>query len=199
MTPDNKAREGKNKEKGKQKVSGETAEGGNAKPEAPTRHAKHDEKGNKEAQNGGKKKDKDGVETKPEKKTSDKSRSPKAGARAEHSRWSVQSSVRNERHRDREAVSEEGTGKYKEAHVLLLTFTYHDLGDELDDETRDVSDTFRNWGYNVRSYTIPMRRSSFAVQRALNDFLKLAADDRLLIVYYHGLGSIHDEQFVLLG
>lgn len=90
-------------------------------------------------------------------------------------------------------------------HALILTWSFHDLRAapytapptpdyvSLEDETRRLRATLEGYGYDVEAFDIPMRRPTQAIQRRLHEFCKLAADDTLLIVYYHGHGSLDDD------
>lgn len=94
-------------------------------------------------------------------------------------------------------------------HVLILTWQFHDLkvtdGDShpymfgpgsefvsLEEETRRLRDTFESYGYFVDDWDIPMRDPLKAILTKLKQFGKYARDDRLLIVYYHGHGSLDE-------
>jgi len=95
--------------------------------------------------------------------------------------------------------------KYKEVHVLILTWKFHDLRTapytappsadyvSLEDETRRLHETFGSFGYNVQDWSIPMERPLEKMRNRIKKFCRLAADDTLLIVYYHGHGSLDDD------
>ncbi|KAK3313581.1 hypothetical protein B0H66DRAFT_594453 [Apodospora peruviana] len=95
--------------------------------------------------------------------------------------------------------------QYTQVHVLILTWIFHDLKQapytappaseytSLEDETRRVRDTFESFGYKVREFLIPMRSSTEYLRSKLKQFTRLAADDTLLIVYYHGHGCLDDD------
>ncbi|KAK3681059.1 hypothetical protein B0T22DRAFT_388620 [Podospora appendiculata] len=98
------------------------------------------------------------------------------------------------------------TAQYEQVHVLILTWTFHDLKEadytappngeytSLEDETRRLRDTFESYGYVVREYLIPMQRSAESARARIRQFCRShAADDTLLIVYYHGHGSLDDD------
>ena len=94
---------------------------------------------------------------------------------------------------------------YNQVYALILTWEFHDLRAapyttpptpdyvSLEDETHRLRATLEGYGYDVDTFDIPMRRPTQAIQRRLKEFCKLAADDTLLIVYYHGHGSLDDE------
>ncbi|KAH7629309.1 hypothetical protein B0T09DRAFT_154477 [Sordaria sp. MPI-SDFR-AT-0083] len=99
--------------------------------------------------------------------------------------------------------------QYTEVHVLILTWAFHDLkvtdsdshpylfgpGSEfvsLEEETRRLRDTFESYGYFVDDWDIPMRDPLKTMLTKLKQFGKYARDDRLLIVYYHGHGSLDE-------
>ncbi|KAK3944378.1 hypothetical protein QBC46DRAFT_252266 [Diplogelasinospora grovesii] len=95
--------------------------------------------------------------------------------------------------------------QYRQVHVLILTWAYHDLkpnittpaGAEcisLEEETERLRDSFEGFGYRVHEYLIPMQRSSESLRARLRQFCRYASDDTLLIVYYHGHGSLNDDK-----
>ena len=63
----------------------------------------------------------------------------------------------------------------------------------LEDETRRLHETFGSLGYQVQEFLIPMNRPMEKMRIKLKQFCRLAADDTLLIVYYHGHGSLDDD------
>jgi hypothetical protein len=87
-------------------------------------------------------------------------------------------------------------------HALLLTWSYHDLRAEdymapppadyvsLEEETARLRDTLEGYGYTVHEFLIPMHRSVESVKAKLKQFCRYAADDTLLMVYYHGHGAL---------
>ena len=89
--------------------------------------------------------------------------------------------------------------------MLILTWSFHDLKQasytapqsaeytSLEDETRRVRETFESYGYKVREFLVPMQRSTESLRSKLNQFCRLAADDTLLIVYYHGHGCLDED------
>ena len=95
--------------------------------------------------------------------------------------------------------------QYNKVHVLILTWSFHDLkeadytappqGDytSLEDETRRLRGTFESYGDKVHEYLIPMVRSAESVRSKVRQFCRYASDDTLLIVYYHGHGSLDDD------
>ncbi|KAK1751423.1 nipped-B-like protein B [Echria macrotheca] len=94
--------------------------------------------------------------------------------------------------------------QYTKVHVLILTWSFHDLRTasytapptadyvSLEEETRRVRDTFQAYGYKVHEYLIPMTEPTVAMQAKLRQFCKMASDDTLLIVYYHGHGGLDE-------
>ena len=94
--------------------------------------------------------------------------------------------------------------KYRAAHVLILTWAFHDLeggfdstaGDyvvSLEEETRRLHNTFKHYGYHIHEHIIPMDGSIERLKAMLKDFLGYASDDTLLIVYYHGHGGLDED------
>jgi hypothetical protein len=62
----------------------------------------------------------------------------------------------------------------------------------LEEETRRLRDTFESYGYTVDDWLIPMRDPLKAMLTKLAQFSKWANDETLLIVYYHGHGSLDE-------
>ena len=94
--------------------------------------------------------------------------------------------------------------KYKAAHVLILTWAFHDLaggfdevaGDfivSLEEETARLHDTFATYGYQVHERLIPMDASVERLAMIMKEFLRFADDETLLIVYYHGHGGLDED------
>ncbi|KAK4186677.1 hypothetical protein QBC35DRAFT_255841 [Podospora australis] len=95
--------------------------------------------------------------------------------------------------------------QYNQVHCLLITWEFHDLRTEdytappapdyvsLEDETRRLRGTLEGYGYDVHEYRIPMQRSEEDMAEELKRFCRLAANDTLLMVYYHGHGSLNDD------
>ena len=94
--------------------------------------------------------------------------------------------------------------KYKAAHVLILTWSFHDLaggfdevaGDfivSLEEETARLHDTFATYGYQVHERLIPMDASVERLTMIMKEFLRFANDETLLIVYYHGHGGLDED------
>ncbi|KAK4120279.1 hypothetical protein N657DRAFT_693200 [Parathielavia appendiculata] len=109
--------------------------------------------------------------------------SPAAGARA------------NSKHRGLKP-------QYNQVHALILTWSFHDLRTEdytappasdyvsLEEETAQLRGTLEGYGYTVHEFLIPMHRSVERLKAKLKQFCRYAADDTLLIVYYHGHGAL---------
>ncbi|KAH8898968.1 hypothetical protein GQ53DRAFT_759188 [Thozetella sp. PMI_491] len=94
--------------------------------------------------------------------------------------------------------------KYASAQVLILTWAFHDLRGgydveaeedivSLDEETDSVRETFEKFGYKVREGRIPMEDSAEKMKILVDKFLRRAAPDALLIVYYHGHGGLDED------
>ncbi|KAK4195356.1 hypothetical protein QBC40DRAFT_259098 [Triangularia verruculosa] len=95
--------------------------------------------------------------------------------------------------------------QYKEVHCLILTWSFHDLRAEdytappapdyvsLEDESKRLMSTLKNYGWQVSEYHIDMNRPIESTTTRLNKFCQLAADDVLLVVYYHGHGSLNED------
>ncbi|KAK0736451.1 hypothetical protein B0T21DRAFT_383979 [Apiosordaria backusii] len=95
--------------------------------------------------------------------------------------------------------------QYKEVHCLILTWSFHDLRAEdytappaadyvsLEDESKRLISTLKNYGWQVSEYHIDMNRPIESTTARLNKFCQLAADDVLLVVYYHGHGSLNED------
>ncbi|KAK4669984.1 uncharacterized protein QC763_0038110 [Podospora pseudopauciseta] len=92
--------------------------------------------------------------------------------------------------------------QYKEVHCLILTWPFHDLRADdytdllavdyvsLEDESELLIKTLKDYGWKVSEYHIDMNRPIERTTARLNNFCQLAADDVLLVVYYHGHGSL---------
>ncbi|KAK4176779.1 hypothetical protein QBC36DRAFT_238141 [Triangularia setosa] len=95
--------------------------------------------------------------------------------------------------------------QYKEVHCLILTWSFHDLRAEdytappaadyvsLEDESKRLISTLQNYDWQVSEYHIDMNRPVESTTARLNKFCQLAADDVLLVVYYHGHGSLNED------
>ncbi|KAK0671333.1 hypothetical protein QBC41DRAFT_58848 [Cercophora samala] len=95
--------------------------------------------------------------------------------------------------------------QYKEVHCLILTWSFHDLRAEdytappaadyvsLEDESERLIKTLKDYGWQVSEYHIDMNRPIESTATRLNKFCQLAADDVLLVVYYHGHGSLDED------
>lgn len=88
-----------------------------------------------------------------------------------------------------EENDQERPPKYDKVEVLLLTFEFHDLGRQMDKETKHVRRAFKRLGYTVTPKIIPMKKSEDAFHSFEDDFLKKESADTLLIIYYHGHGG----------
>ncbi|KAK4131564.1 hypothetical protein BT67DRAFT_387609, partial [Trichocladium antarcticum] len=94
--------------------------------------------------------------------------------------------------------------QYRQVHALILTWSFHDLRTEdytappaadyvsLEEETARLRDTLESYGYRVHEFLIPMYRSVEALKSELKQFCRYAADDTLLLIYYHGHGALDD-------
>ncbi|KAL1838713.1 hypothetical protein VTJ49DRAFT_2278 [Mycothermus thermophilus] len=94
--------------------------------------------------------------------------------------------------------------QYTQVHALILTWAFHDLRAEdytappaedyvsLEEETARLRATLEGYGYVVHEFLIPMHRSLESLKAELKQFLRYAADDTLLIVYYHGHGALDE-------
>ncbi|KAG7290099.1 hypothetical protein NEMBOFW57_000094 [Staphylotrichum longicolle] len=92
--------------------------------------------------------------------------------------------------------------QYNQVHALILTWAFHDLRAEdytappaadyvsLEQETARLRATLERYGYAVHEFLIPMARSAEALKAKLKQFCRYAADDTLLVVYYHGHGAM---------
>ncbi|KAK4233845.1 nipped-B-like protein B [Achaetomium macrosporum] len=95
--------------------------------------------------------------------------------------------------------------QYNQVHALILTWSFHDLRTEdytappsadyvsLEEETARLRDTLESYGYTVHEFLIPMHRSVESLKAKLKQFCRYAADDTLLIIYYHGHGALNDD------
>ncbi|KAK4639906.1 hypothetical protein QC761_700740 [Podospora bellae-mahoneyi] len=95
--------------------------------------------------------------------------------------------------------------QYKEVHCLILTWSFHDLRAEdymappaadyisLEDESERLIKTLKNYGWQVSEHHIDMNRPVESTTARLNKFCQLASDDVLLVVYYHGHGSLDED------
>ncbi|KAK4227745.1 hypothetical protein QBC38DRAFT_526074, partial [Podospora fimiseda] len=94
---------------------------------------------------------------------------------------------------------------YKEVRVLIITWSFHDLRAEdytappaadyvsLEDETKRLRDTLSSYGYKISEFDIPMDRPVERTKAKLDEFCRYANKDTLLMVYYHGHGSMDEE------
>ena len=95
--------------------------------------------------------------------------------------------------------------QYNQVHALILTWAFHDLRTEdytappaadyvsLEEETARLRDTLEGYGYRVHEFLIPMSRSVESLKSKLKQFCRYAADDTLLMIYYHGHGALDDD------
>ncbi|KAL2015310.1 hypothetical protein VTK56DRAFT_5888 [Thermocarpiscus australiensis] len=95
--------------------------------------------------------------------------------------------------------------QYNQVHALILTWSFHDLRTEdytapptddyvsLEEETARLRETLESYGYRVHEFLIPMHRSVENLKTRLKQFCRYAADDALLIIYYHGHGALDDD------
>ncbi len=92
------------------------------------------------------------------------------------------------------AFPNRGRSRYKEAHVLLLSWEDDDLG--VIDEVNDLQDVFRqSYNYKTDMWKIPGTRSHNSLATRILQFLAdYEAKDSLLIVYYGGHGLMNDDR-----
>ncbi|KAH6839535.1 hypothetical protein B0I37DRAFT_408943 [Chaetomium sp. MPI-CAGE-AT-0009] len=95
--------------------------------------------------------------------------------------------------------------QYNQVHALIITWSFHDLRAEdytappaadyvsLEQETARLRATLESYGYTVHEFLIPMHRSVESLKAKLKQFCRYAADDTLLMVYYHGHGAMDDD------
>ncbi|MCJ1262793.1 hypothetical protein MMC22_002663 [Lobaria immixta] len=92
------------------------------------------------------------------------------------------------------AFPNRGRSRYKEAHVLLLSWEDDDLGviDEIIDLQTVFEETYR---FQTERWKIPARESHFSLTIRLMKFLTdFKADDNLLVVYYGGHGGMNEDR-----
>ncbi len=94
--------------------------------------------------------------------------------------------------------------QYNQVHALILTWSFHDLRTEdytapaaadyvsLEEETARLRHTLQGYGYTVHEFLIPMHRSAESLKSKLKQFCRYAADDTLLLIYYHGHGAMDE-------
>lgn len=87
-----------------------------------------------------------------------------------------------------------GRSRYKEVHVLLLSWEEDNLG--VIKELTELRDVFENlYRFQTETWNIPTLEShnalAFRMMQFLNDF---KADDNLLVVYYGGHGGMNDDR-----
>ncbi|KAK3358551.1 hypothetical protein B0T24DRAFT_643801 [Lasiosphaeria ovina] len=91
-----------------------------------------------------------------------------------------------------------------EVHVLVLTWAKHDRrGDDgqllspgLDTDTDTVRACFKRRGYRVQCRLIPDDYPTAAVETMLDRFLSSSSPSTLLVIYYHGFGSMERDRMV---
>ncbi|KAH6612259.1 hypothetical protein B0J18DRAFT_77352 [Chaetomium sp. MPI-SDFR-AT-0129] len=98
--------------------------------------------------------------------------------------------------------------QYAQVHALILTWSFHDLRAEtytappaadyvsLEQETARLRTCLQNYGYIVHEYLIPMEHSVESLKNELRRFCRFAADDTLLMVYYHGHGAMDNNELI---
>ncbi|KAK3940160.1 hypothetical protein QBC46DRAFT_449796 [Diplogelasinospora grovesii] len=89
-----------------------------------------------------------------------------------------------------------------EVYVLILTWAKHDtqkrgedgqlLSPGLDSETNTVRSCFKQRGYRVQCRLIPEDYPTATIETILDKFLRHSNPSSLLIMYYHGFGSMED-------
>lgn len=86
------------------------------------------------------------------------------------------------------------TSRYKEVHVLLLSWEEDSLG--VIQEVLELQDVFRQtYFYDAEVWRIPSDHSYKALRKRLNTFLDDFEDkESLLIVYYGGHGYMNDDR-----
>lgn len=84
--------------------------------------------------------------------------------------------------------------RYKQVHVLLLSWEADDLG--VAKEIAELQDVFENiYHYEVEFWKIPSNRSHNSLNRRLTNFIDdYEGEDSLLIVYYGGHGYMNDDR-----
>ncbi|KAK0516424.1 hypothetical protein JMJ35_001027 [Cladonia borealis] len=87
-----------------------------------------------------------------------------------------------------------GKSRYKEVHVLLLSWEDDRLGVTKEiNELRSVLD--QTYHYHTEEWKIPSRRSHNSLIRRLTDFLDdYESKENLLLVYYGGHGHLNDDR-----
>ena len=77
------------------------------------------------------------------------------------------------------------TIRYSQAHVLLLSWQYDDLGVEA--EIRDLRHVFeKRYRFEVDEHQISSSKPDKDIKRRVLEFLDYDGGDRLLVVYYAG-------------
>ena len=90
--------------------------------------------------------------------------------------------------------------KYTNVEVLLLTWEPSiddDIRDEVDTDTKALTELFKELKYTITPYAIPLVNSRNRLQRAVLTFLEKYEDspevETLFIIYYNGHGSIRNK------
>lgn len=92
------------------------------------------------------------------------------------------------------AFPNRGRSRYKQVHVLLLSWEEDDLGiiDELSGLQTVLEDLYR---FQTETWKLPTRKSHNSLVSRMIKFLDdFEADDSLLIVYYGGHGGMNDDR-----
>lgn len=92
------------------------------------------------------------------------------------------------------AFPNRGRSRYKEAHVLLLSWEDDDLG--VIDEVNDLQDVFRQtYNYETEVWKIPSKRAHNSLATRIVQFVAdHDARDSLLVLYYGGHGLMNDDR-----
>ncbi len=86
---------------------------------------------------------------------------------------------------------------YKKVEVLLITWAESDMEDELEIETKALTELFNELHYHINRYRIPFHNARNHLQYEVLNFLRTyekgPADETLFLIYYTGHGSVrHD-------
>lgn len=97
------------------------------------------------------------------------------------------------------SAGQQRPSRYRSVKVLTLCWENHDLEyrrastahpASIDDELRRVTAAFRSYKYDVEHYDIPETRSTARLVARLRSLAAHASDDKLIIIYYNGHGSL---------